>query len=169
MDALFYQNYLIFLFFDCSSLIKIPDISKWEVDNVINIKSMFCYCSLLSFLPDITKWNLKDTTIDDIFKGCSSLITIPVITKWKKNNKIIIDEKKDISKKDISSIDSLSLQSNSDNVNQIISNVSSEMSSSEDKKDNLPSKDSNIVVNSFVEEDSSQKDDLSNYYDNFYK
>ena len=40
-----------------SSLKKIPDISKWNIDNITNISCMFANCSSLEYLPDISKWN----------------------------------------------------------------------------------------------------------------
>ena len=46
------------MFLDCSSLISLPDISKWNVENVKNIRLMFSSCSSLIFLPDLSKWNI---------------------------------------------------------------------------------------------------------------
>ena len=49
-----------------------------------NIKCMFYNCSLLTYLPDISKWetdNIIET--DYLFANCSSLISIPEISKWK--------------------------------------------------------------------------------------
>ena len=38
------------MFSDCSSLSSLPDIIKWNTNNVINMKKMFTNClSLLSF------------------------------------------------------------------------------------------------------------------------
>ena len=48
---------------------------------------MFRDCSSLSSLPDISKWNtqnLKDMSI--MCSGCSSLITLPNISKWETHN-----------------------------------------------------------------------------------
>ena len=42
------------LFKECSSLKKLPDISKWNTNNVENISSLFANCSLLKELPDIS-------------------------------------------------------------------------------------------------------------------
>jgi len=41
----------------CSSLSSLPDISKWNTNNVNDMKCMFYGCSSLSSLPDISKWN----------------------------------------------------------------------------------------------------------------
>ena len=43
------------MFFQCSSLESLPDISKWDTRNVKNISDMFCGCSSLESLPDILK------------------------------------------------------------------------------------------------------------------
>jgi surface protein len=48
------------MFFNCSSLISLPDISKWNTTNVINMKKMFYNCSSLISLPDISKWNTSN-------------------------------------------------------------------------------------------------------------
>ena len=47
----------------CSSLLKLPDISKWNTKNVTNMKGLFCGCSSLKFLPDISKWNMNNVQI----------------------------------------------------------------------------------------------------------
>ena len=43
------------MFYGCSSLISLPDISKLDIKNVTNISSMFQGCSSLISLPDISK------------------------------------------------------------------------------------------------------------------
>ena len=84
-----------------------------------------------------------------------------------KNNKIFIKEKIDIS-----SIDSITLQNNSNNINQIISNISSKKNSSSETKDsespNCIEYDNINTINPFEEEDSYQKKELEEYYNNFY-
>ena len=50
------------MFYGCSSLSSLPDISKWNTNNVTNIKGMFYGCSSLSSLPDISKWNTNNIT-----------------------------------------------------------------------------------------------------------
>ena len=67
----------------CYSLTTLPDISKWNTSNVIDMSSMFYNCKSLISLPDISSWNLK--RIDDIsfiFHGCHSLLSLPDISKW---------------------------------------------------------------------------------------
>ena len=45
------------MFCKCSSLISLPDISKWITKNVKNMNSMFARCLSLKSLPDISIWN----------------------------------------------------------------------------------------------------------------
>ena len=76
-----------YMFYECSSLLSLPDISKWNIDNVIYMDYMFSYCSSLTSLPDISKWNInKVTDISFIFRNCSRLISLPDISKWNINN-----------------------------------------------------------------------------------
>ena len=51
-----------YMFTRCSSLSSLPDISKWNTNNVTNMISMFFGCSSLSSLPDISKWNTNNVT-----------------------------------------------------------------------------------------------------------
>ena len=46
-----------YMFYNCESLISLPDISKWNTNNVKDMCYMFCNCYSLSSLPDISKWN----------------------------------------------------------------------------------------------------------------
>ena len=41
------------LFAGCSSLINLPDISKWNLKNTKDISGLFCGCTSLTKLPDI--------------------------------------------------------------------------------------------------------------------
>ena len=69
-------NDMSFIFFKCSSLKLIPDISTWNINNVENMRDMFSDCISLSFLPDLSKWKTKiDTT------NCISLLSIPDFIK----------------------------------------------------------------------------------------
>ena len=68
------------IFSECSSLIYLPDISKWNTNNVTNMFGMFAYCSSLTCLPDISKWNTnKVTNMGDMFYGCLNIIISKVI------------------------------------------------------------------------------------------
>ena len=81
--------YIHSIFEGCSSLISIPDLSKWDTKYVINMKSLFNGCSSLILLPDLSKWDTKyANNMDSMFNGCSSLISLPDLSKW--NTKINI-------------------------------------------------------------------------------
>ena len=75
------------IFYECSSLSTLPDISKWNTNNVTYISKMFSGCTSLSSLPDISKWNTNNVTdMSKMFDGCSSLSSLPDISKWSTNN-----------------------------------------------------------------------------------
>ena len=80
------------MFYNCSSLSSLPDISKWNTNLVINMNQMFQNCSSLKNLPDISKWNInKVVNLSLIFNNCSSLKFLPDISKWNINNVYYID------------------------------------------------------------------------------
>ena len=63
------------MFDECSSLIKLPDISKWNVDRNCIIFSLFYKCSSLIEIPDISNWKTDEITdMNSLFGQCSSLI-----------------------------------------------------------------------------------------------
>ena len=75
------------MFNNCSSLLSLPDISKWNTDNVTSMTSMFNNCLSLSSLPDISKWNIDN--VEDMswmFHDCSSLLIIPNFSKFERNS-----------------------------------------------------------------------------------
>ena len=73
-------------FYGCSSLKSLPDISKWDTGNVIDMKGMFYGCSSLLSIPDLSKWNLnKNPNKDGMFYGCNNLSNISILFS-KKNN-----------------------------------------------------------------------------------
>ena len=41
---------------------SLPDITKWDLSNVTNIKDMFYFCKKLISFPDISKWNTENIT-----------------------------------------------------------------------------------------------------------
>ena len=53
-----------FLFSYCSSLIKLPDISNWDVNNVTNMGEIFSECSSLKCLPNLSKLFNNSKIID---------------------------------------------------------------------------------------------------------
>ena len=72
-----------FMFYQCSSLVALPDISNWNMTNVENMSYMFAGCTDLKFFPNVLNWNTSNVTeIKGIFLGCSSLKFLPDISKW---------------------------------------------------------------------------------------
>ena len=59
----------------CSSLESLPDISKWNTENVINMDSIFRDNKKLKTLPDISKWNIKKCSC---FQALFSLILMKI-------------------------------------------------------------------------------------------
>ena len=51
-------NDMSYIFDGCSSLLSLPDISKWNTNNITDMSDMFYECSSLISLPDISKWIL---------------------------------------------------------------------------------------------------------------
>ena len=78
------------MFKGCSSLLSLPDISKWNTNNITDMNSMFKRCSSLSSLsslPDISKWNTNNVEdISEIFSGCSNIILSKIIKKYLNKN-----------------------------------------------------------------------------------
>ena len=75
------------MFFNCSSLVSLPDISKWKMKNVSNIESMFYSCSSIKILPSISSWDTRSiTSLKNMFYFCSSLKLLPDISFWNTGN-----------------------------------------------------------------------------------
>ena len=55
------------MFYRCSSLSSLSDISNWNTSNVTKISCMFYRCSLLSSLPNISNWNTSNVTKMHVF------------------------------------------------------------------------------------------------------
>ena len=76
------------MFWGCSSLSSLPDISKWNINKVSNMSYMFSNCESLSSLPDISTWNTNNVTfMNNMFDGCDKLKNIP--SKFEESNSII--------------------------------------------------------------------------------
>ena len=74
---------LSFMFYQCSSLVALPDISNWNMTKVKKMSYMFAECTQLTFFPNILNWNTSNVTdMKGIFYGCSSLKFLPDISKW---------------------------------------------------------------------------------------
>ena len=65
--------FFILLFYECSSLKELPDISKWNVNNVMAINNLFFNCSSLISLPDISKWNIFNSNINNLISFLESI------------------------------------------------------------------------------------------------
>ena len=78
-----------YMFYKCSSLQSLPDISKWDTKNVTNMSFMFSGCSSLQSLPDISKWDTKNVTdMSWMFYNCGSLQSLPDISNWDINKNL---------------------------------------------------------------------------------
>ena len=81
------------MFNGCSSLPELPDISKWNISNVTDMSCLFYACSSLKSLPDLSKWDTsKVVNMSGIFSNCSSLISLPDISKWNTSNVIYMND-----------------------------------------------------------------------------
>ena len=59
------------MFSRCESLKSLPNISRWNKVNVMNMSSMFSHCKSLENFPKILSWKINnDINIDEIFFGC---------------------------------------------------------------------------------------------------
>ena len=80
------------MFYGCSLLSSLPDISKWNTKKVINFTFMFYECRALSSLPDISKWNINKDVGDmsDIISKCNSLSSVSslILKKFNFSNSI---------------------------------------------------------------------------------
>ena len=64
-----------FLFYDCSSLRKLPDISHWSVRKVTNFRGLYGKCSSTLQIPNLLKWNLSEKNMELIYKELSSSLS----------------------------------------------------------------------------------------------
>ena len=63
------------MFYYCSSLTSLPDISNWNTTNVTTMSYMFKNCSSLTSFPDISKWIINDELDkDSMFDRCNENI-----------------------------------------------------------------------------------------------
>ena len=85
-----------YMFYECSSLKSLPDISKWDTSQVTNMSNMFAKCSSLSNIPDISQWNISNVNnISNMFNECQFLQSIPNIYNLNKNKTINIEDNLD--------------------------------------------------------------------------
>ena len=77
------------LFYGCSSLISIPDISKWKVNNLKYMSDLFSNCSSLLIIPDISKLNFNNIIDNsDIMKDSSFIKNNSIYSNNSNNNNI---------------------------------------------------------------------------------
>ena len=48
------------IFSNCLLLEKLPDISNWDTNKVIDMCKIFYNCKNLSVIPDISKWDTSN-------------------------------------------------------------------------------------------------------------
>ena len=58
------------MFYFCSSLISLPNISEWNTSQVSNMSGMFSECNSLLNLPDMKKPNNCITSDDNEMNNC---------------------------------------------------------------------------------------------------
>ena len=81
----FIKNHIVIkeIFYNCKSLLSLPDILNWNTENAIEMSKMFYNCESLTSIPDISEWK-TDNVIDIqyMFYNCKSLSSLPDISKW---------------------------------------------------------------------------------------
>ena len=66
------------MFYNCCLLTSLPDLSKWDTSNVMNMGNLFNNCSSLTKLFDMSGWKTGNIRYKkNIFDGCINLITTP--------------------------------------------------------------------------------------------
>jgi len=76
------------LFYNCSSLSSLPDISKWNTKKVTSFNLMFAKCASLISIPDISKWKTKKLKeMNYLFSDCFMLLFPPNISNLNNNFK----------------------------------------------------------------------------------
>ena len=76
------------MFYNCFSLSSLPDISKWNTNNIIHLNFMFCKCTSLTSIADISKWKIvSKEKIFCLFSDCLLLLYYPDISSWNNYNK----------------------------------------------------------------------------------
>ena len=70
------------IFCGCKLLENIPDISKWNTENVTDISGLFSGCSSLKLIPDISGWNISNVTdINNLFSAFTFITSLPDLSK----------------------------------------------------------------------------------------
>ena len=61
------------MFSNCSSLMILPDVAKWNIQNVKYMEYMFSGCRSLTSISDLDDWNKAEINKTKMFSGCDSL------------------------------------------------------------------------------------------------
>ena len=76
------------IFNKCESLISLPYISEWNMNNNKNIQNMFSECISLTFTPDLSKWIFSTfPDLYNIYDNCFSFVHFLICLLESKNNK----------------------------------------------------------------------------------
>ena len=71
------------MFSGCEKLISLPDISMWNTSNVKSMSMMFSKCKKLENLPDLSKWNISSVSnLSFMFSKCENLTSLPDLSIW---------------------------------------------------------------------------------------
>ena len=78
-----YITDMSYMFWRCTSLVDLPDISNFNMSDVENMSYMFYGCENLKELDDISKWNTSNVKyMQRMFCNCKSLYKLPPIENW---------------------------------------------------------------------------------------
>ena len=85
-------NNIDYMFFNCTFLKSLPDISNWFLKNTTSIYAMFYNCISLLSLPELTQLD-KEKIFDMNYHlyGCNSLECLLYISKWETKDMTNID------------------------------------------------------------------------------
>ena len=145
------------------------------------MKNLFYGCSSLTIIPDISKWKIRTYPdfVEKIFFGCPSSIIKPDITKWQfYDHDPVYHKKRDISK-NLAKIleDENDTERQSSYVSNIIkenlgSSISIGISSNISNLNEISDSNTNEEINNIIfekSEFSQQNNELEDYYENFYR
>ena len=70
------------MFSGCTDLDSFQSLSELDTENVTDISDIFANTNI-KMIPNISKWNTSNIiNMSGIFKGCKFLFSIPDISKW---------------------------------------------------------------------------------------
>ena len=76
------NNSMASMFYNCSSLASVGDLSNWDTSKVTTMYSMFTNCSSLASVGDLSNWDTsKVTNMAYVFVNCSSLTSLN-LSNW---------------------------------------------------------------------------------------